>query len=54
MDVDRIEQMFEYSLMAPALTLEGAPPRRPDVLALQQRIHAMEAVSAEHHVFPVA
>ena len=54
MDVDRIEQMFEYSPMAPALTLEGAPPRRPDVLALQQRIHAMEAVSAEHHVFPVA
>ena len=53
MDVDRIEQMFEYGLMSPALSLEGAPPRRPDVRALQQRIHAMESVSADHHVFPV-
>jgi len=52
-DVDTIEQMFEYSPMSPALTLEGAPPRRPDVLALQQRIHQMEAVTADHQVFPV-
>jgi hypothetical protein len=51
--VDRIEQMFEYGHMSPALTLEGAPPRRPDVLALQQRIHSMEAVSADHQLFPV-
>lgn len=45
--------MFEYSPMSPALILEGVPPGRPDVRALQQRIHSMEAVSAEHRVFPV-
>ena len=39
--------------MSPALTLEGAPPGRPDVLALRQRIHAMEVATADHRVFPV-
>ena len=53
-DVDTIEQMFEYSFMSPALTLEGAPPARAEVHALQQRIHAMQKTTVEHRVFPVS
>ena len=53
-EVDTIEQMFEHSSMAPAITLEGAPPARAAVEALQQRIHAMEVTKMEHRVFPVS
>lgn len=53
MDVDTIEQMFEYSSMSPALTLENHEPRRADIHALRQKIHSMERVSVQQPVFPI-
>jgi len=53
-EIDIIEQMFEYSVMPPALTLPSSPPERSAVAALQQRIRAMETTSAAQRVFPVS
>lgn len=53
MDVDTIEQMFEYSLMAPALTLNTPEAKRSDVLELQQRIRSLEAPRVDYPVFPL-
>ena len=53
-DVDRIEQMFEHSVMSPALTLDAAPPRRADVRELQERIRSLENAHTDYPVFPVA
>lgn len=52
-DVDRIEQMFEYSSMSPALTLESHEPTRADVQALRQRIQVMESTRVGSRVIPV-
>ena len=52
-DVDRIEQMFEYSSMSPALTVDQHEPTRADVEALRLRIQAMENTTAHPRVFPV-
>ncbi len=52
-DVDTIEQMFEYSFMSPALTLDRHEPTRADVHELRHRIQAMEQNSAHPKVFPV-
>jgi hypothetical protein len=53
-DVDRIEQMFEYSIMSPALRLDATPPQRADVRELQERIRSLESATADYPVFPVA
>jgi hypothetical protein len=53
-DIDIIEQMFEYSSMSPALTLESAPPERSAIAALQQRIRSLEAPGMSERVFPVS
>jgi hypothetical protein len=53
-DVDTIEQMFEYSVMSPALTLDTPPTRRSEVLELQQRIRAHEAPKVDHPVFALS
>ena len=52
-DVDTIEQMFEYSSMSPALVVDQHEPTRADVEALRQRIHTMEKTTADPRVFPV-
>jgi hypothetical protein len=52
-DIDIIEQMFEYSSMAPALTVNQPEPTRADVEALRHRIQAMETSTAHPGVFPV-
>jgi len=53
-DVDRIEQMFEHSVMSPALSLDAAPPQRADVRELQERIRSLENAHTDYPVFPVA
>jgi len=53
-DVDTIEQMFEYSGMAPAITLNTPAARRSDVVELQQRIRALEAPRVDYPVFPLS
>jgi hypothetical protein len=53
-EIDIIEQMFEYSVMPPALTLPSAPPERAALVALQQRIRSMETTSVAERVFPVS
>jgi hypothetical protein len=52
-DVDTIEQMFEYSSMSPALIVDQHEPTRADVEALRHRIAAMENTTATPRVFPV-
>jgi len=52
-DVDTIEQMFEYSSMSPALIVDQNEPTRADVEALRHRIAAMENTTANPRVFPV-
>jgi hypothetical protein len=53
-DIDTIEQMFEYSVMTPALTLDTPSAQRADVLELQERIRALEAPKVDYPVFPVS
>jgi len=53
-EIDIIEQMFEYSTMPPALILESAAPERSAVAALQQRIRSMETTNVTESVFPVS
>ena len=53
-DVDRIEQVFEYSFMSPTLSLDASPPQRADVRELQERIRSLESTHADYPVFPVA
>jgi hypothetical protein len=52
-EIDIIEQMFEYSIMSPAVTLESATPDRGAIEALQQRIRALEAGGLTEAIFPV-
>ena len=52
-DVDTIEQMFEYSSMSPALIVDRHEPTRADVEALRRRIQTMEKTTANPRVFPV-
>ena len=52
-DVDTIEQMFEYSSMSPALIVDQHEPTRADVEALRHRIQAMENTTATPRAFPV-
>jgi hypothetical protein len=51
--VDIIEQMFEYSVMSPALTVPGPAATRADVRALQQRIRDLEVTRVDNAVFAV-
>jgi len=53
-DIDIIEQMFEYSTMSPALTLPSSPPERSAIAALQQQIRSLEASGISERVFPVS
>ena len=53
-DVDIIEQMFEYSVMSPALTLDAFAAKRSDVLELQQRIRSLEVPRVDYPVFPLS
>jgi hypothetical protein len=53
-DIDIIEQMFEYSVMSPAVTLETPTPDRGAIETLQQRIRALEAGGLTEAVFPVS
>jgi hypothetical protein len=46
--------MFEYSVMAPAITLESTAARRSDVVELQQRIRALEVARVDYPVFPLS
>jgi hypothetical protein len=50
---DTIEQMFEYSVMSPALTVHGPSETRADVRALQQRIRDLEITRVDTPVFGV-
>ena len=52
-DVDTIEQMFEYSSMSPALLMPQHEPTRAEVEALRLRIRDMESATANPRVFPV-
>jgi hypothetical protein len=52
-DVDRIEQMFEYSVMSPALTVHSPSGQRADVLALKQRIRDLEVTRVQTPIFSV-
>ena len=53
MAFDTIEQMFEYSVMSPALTVHGPSATRADVRALQQRIRDLEVTRVQTSVFGV-
>jgi hypothetical protein len=52
-DVDRIEQMFEYSFMSPVLTLDQHEPTRVDVETLRQRIQDLESTVVSSRIVPV-
>ena len=52
-DIDRIEQMFEYGSMSPALTLHTSQPLREKQLGvLREKIRSLEAPRMEQGTFP--
>jgi hypothetical protein len=53
-EVDTIEQMFEYSIMPPPLSLDVQPVQRADVRELQERIRSLEHSRVDYPVFPVS
>jgi hypothetical protein len=53
-DIDRIEQMFEYGSMSPALTLHSSQPLRESQLGiLREKIRSLEAPRIEQGTYPV-
>lgn len=53
-DIDRIEQMFEYVSMSPALTLSAqADWRRAQLEALRTQIRSLETPDLDDPVYPV-
>ncbi len=53
-DIDRIEQMFEYGSMSPALTLHSSDSLRESQLgALREKIRSLEAPRMEQGTYPV-